>query len=252
MGCCFFLQGIFLIQGLNTRSPALTDRFFTTPPPGKPPVWASLLAQLVKNPPARRPWRRDNLPTPIFQPREFHGLYNPRGCKQSGVKEQISLSLFKHAYMCVCLCVCMCITTPGGSVVKHLPANTGDAGNTGLIPGSGRFPGEEVLKYFCLDNPMERVAWQTSIHGVRKSDTTEWLNTQSCEEVACRAWQPTPVFLPRESHEERSLTGYSPKGCKEIWLKRLITHTHTPTHTYIYGVKYWALCIQGNIKFPDI
>ena len=30
-----------------------------------------------------------------------------------------------------------------------------------------------------------------------------------------RAWQPTPVFLPGESHEQRSLRGYSPWGCKE-------------------------------------
>ena len=30
-----------------------------------------------------------------------------------------------------------------------------------------------------------------------------------------RAWQPTPVFLPEESHEERRLAGYTPWGCKE-------------------------------------
>ena len=30
-----------------------------------------------------------------------------------------------------------------------------------------------------------------------------------------RAWQPTPVFLPGESHGQRSLVGYSPRGCKE-------------------------------------
>ena len=30
-----------------------------------------------------------------------------------------------------------------------------------------------------------------------------------------RAWQPTPVFLPGESHGQRSLAGYSPQGCKE-------------------------------------
>ena len=44
---------------------------------------------------------------------------------------------------------------PGGSVVKNLPANAGDAG---LIPGSGRFPGEGngyPLQYFCLGNSME-------------------------------------------------------------------------------------------------
>ena len=31
-----------------------------------------------------------------------------------------------------------------------------------------------------------------------------------------RKWQPTPVFLPGESHRRRSLVGYSPRGCKEL------------------------------------
>ena len=31
-----------------------------------------------------------------------------------------------------------------------------------------------------------------------------------------KAWQPTPVFLPRESHEQKSLVGYSPQGSTEI------------------------------------
>ena len=44
-----------------------------------------------------------------------------------------------------------------------------------------------------------------------------------------RAWQPTLVFLHGESHRQRSLAGYSPRGCKEsemIQLKRLSTQTH--------------------------
>ena len=46
----------------------------------------------------------------------------------------------------------------GGSVVKNPPANAGDAG---LIPGSGRSPGEgngNPLQYSCLGNPMDRGA----------------------------------------------------------------------------------------------
>ena len=31
-----------------------------------------------------------------------------------------------------------------------------------------------------------------------------------------RIWQPTPVFLPGESNGQTSLTGYSPRGCKEL------------------------------------
>ena len=45
-----------------------------------------------------------------------------------------------------------------------------------------------------------------------------------------RKWQPTPVFLPRKSHGERSLADYSPWGHKESdTTKRLArAHTHTP------------------------
>ena len=45
----------------------------------------------------------------------------------------------------------------------------------GLIPGSGRCPGEgnsNPLQYSCLGNPMIRGAWQATVHGVAKSDTT--------------------------------------------------------------------------------
>ena len=38
-----------------------------------------------------------------------------------------------------------------------------------------------------------------------------------------REWQPTPVFLPGESHGQRSLAGYSPRGCKESDMTELLT-----------------------------
>ena len=57
---------------------------------------------------------------------------------------------------------------PGGSVVKKLLASAGDAGES--IPGSGRSPGELEI---------------------RRSE-----------------WKPTPIFLPGESHGQRSLVGY--------------------------------------------
>ena len=60
----------------------------------------------------------------------------------------------------------------GGSVVKNLPASTEDAGDTSLIPGSGRSPGGgngKPLQYSCLENPVERGAWWTTVSGVAKS-----------------------------------------------------------------------------------
>ena len=63
---------------------------------------------------------------------------------------------------------------PGGSVVKNLLANAGDRGDVGSIPGSGRSHGVEdgnLLQYSCLENHMDRGAWQATVHGVAKSCT---------------------------------------------------------------------------------
>ena len=57
-------------------------------------------------------------------------------------------------------------------VVKGLPDKAEDAG---LIPGSGRSPGEgksNPLQYSCLGNPMDRGAWQVTVHGVTKESDT--------------------------------------------------------------------------------
>ena len=62
-------------------------------------------------------------------------------------------------------------------MVKNLPANAGDIRDSDSIAGSGKSPGEghsNPFQYSCLENPMERGAWWTTIHGVAKNlDTTE-------------------------------------------------------------------------------
>ena len=53
-------------------------------------------------------------------------------------------------------------------------ASVYNAGDPGSIPGSGRSPGEgngNPLQYYCLENPMDRGAWQATVHGVAKSRT---------------------------------------------------------------------------------
>ena len=74
------------------------------------------------------------------------------GCKESDTNEQLTFSGF-----------------PRGAVVKNLPTSAGDAGASGLISGSGRFRGEgngKPPQYSCLENPLDRGAWQDTVYGV--------------------------------------------------------------------------------------
>ena len=58
---------------------------------------------------------------------------------------------------------------PGSSAGKEFTCNAGDLGS---IPELGRSPGKgngNPLQYSCLENPMDRGAWQSTVHGVAKS-----------------------------------------------------------------------------------
>ena len=75
-----------------------------------------------------------------------------------------------------------------------------------------------LLQHSCLENSMDRGAWWTVVHGVMKSQTLiERLRfhfSLSC--IGEGNWQPTPIFLPRKFHGQRSLVGYRPWGHKEL------------------------------------
>ena len=144
---------------------------------------------------------------------------------------------------------------PNSLVVKSPHANAGDIRDSGLIPGSGRFPGGrhgDSLQYSCLENPMDRRAWWATVHGSQRAGHN-WSSLAHVpylisllveqgfpsgargKELACqwrrcrrprfdpwigrilwrREWQPTPIFSPGKSHGQRSLVGYSPWGRKE-------------------------------------
>ena len=56
-------------------------------------------------------------------------------------------------------------------MVKNPPANVRGIKDVGSIPGSGRSPGEgngNPLQYSCLKNPMDRGAWQATVHGITR------------------------------------------------------------------------------------
>ena len=57
-------------------------------------------------------------------------------------------------------------------VVKNLPTNARDVRDTGLIPGLGRSPGGghgNPLQYSCLENPMDKGTWWTTVHMIAQS-----------------------------------------------------------------------------------
>ena len=62
---------------------------------------------------------------------------------------------------------------PVAQLIKNPPASAGDSGDASLLPGLGRSPGEgngNPLQHSCLGNPMDRGAWQATVHGVTKPD----------------------------------------------------------------------------------
>ena len=91
---------------------------------------------------------------------------------------------------------------------KHLPADAGDKGDMGSIPGLGRSPREgngDPLQYSCPENPMDRAAWQVTVHGVTKSGTHLssplvlcWLFAQ----MSTQDLQPTSFPVPWELRQE--------------------------------------------------
>ena len=61
-------------------------------------------------------------------------------------------------------------------MVKNPPANAGNVRDMGWIPGPGRSPGGghgNPFQYSCLEHPMDRRAWQATVHAVVELDTTE-------------------------------------------------------------------------------
>ena len=105
-----------LIAQLVKNPPVMQENLSFIPGSGRSPgerigypfqyPWASLVAQLVKNPPAMQEtwllslgWEdppEKGLPTPVFWPREFHGLYSPWGHKELDTTERLSRSFQRY------------------------------------------------------------------------------------------------------------------------------------------------------------
>ena len=128
-------------------------------------------------------------------------------------------------------CLGLSVGFPRGSVVKNLPASTGDASS---IPGSGRLPGRgngNPLQHSCLENPMDRRAWWAAVHGVTKSRarlndfTFTFLFHALEKEMATHS-----SVLAGESQRPGSLVGCRVYGVSQSWirLKRLSSSSSSP------------------------
>jgi len=79
-------------------------------------------------------------------------------------------------------------------VIKNLPANAGDIRDVDLIPGLGRSPeagNGNSLQYSCLENPMDREAWQGTVHGVTGSQRVRHNEDTERAPVYKFGWQVT-------------------------------------------------------------
>ena len=115
----------------------------------------------------------------------------------------------------------------GGSVVKNPPANAGD---TVSIPGLGRSPGGgygNPLQYSYPENPMDREAWQATVHGVAKElDTTEHTRGYVDKSLTATLEYAPALHIPSNSLEDKSLCAYEwPMPCKfsevSLWVSTL-------------------------------
>ena len=83
-----------------------------------------------------------------------------------------------------------------------------------IMGGRERWQWHPAPVLFCLENPMDIGAWQGSVHGIAKSRTHLGDFTFTFMHWR-RKWQPTPVFLPRESQGRGSLVDCHLWGLKE-------------------------------------
>ena len=144
---------------------------------------------------------------------------------------------------------------PGGTVVKNLPAKTGDVGDPGLIPGSGRplkVGNGNPLQYSCLESSMDRVVWQATVQKVVHDwaqNSTEWICLCVLPQIRASA-----VFM-MISHmcvqfPAREVQSFS---WKSQWLKLLNCYTFSLPCLLLSTSKQWTYQPLFNyIKRCDI
>ena len=131
-------------------------------------------------------------------------------------------------------------------MVQWLGLPTPNMGDTGLIPGTGRSPGEgnaNPLPYSCLENPRDRRAWWTTLHGVTKRWTRlKRLSTGKPSFCMLHAW-PGPKMKSRCLIREPLVAW---------WLAFWVFTTIVQVQSLVRELRFHKLCgaakIHNNIK----
>ena len=133
---------------------------------------------------------------------------------------------------------------PGGSVLRNPAANVGHAG---LIPGSGKSPGEgniNPLHYSCLENPMDRGSWWAIVHRVTKSQTKlKWLSKRAYTELMIQMPRAHFCDLP-ELLQVASLKLDHSTVCVQLWTERHWVWSawlKQNPHSHMRDLLYWDL-----------
>ena len=115
-------------------------------------------------------------------------------------------------------------------MVKNPPANAGNTGDRGSITGSGRSPGVEngnPVQYSCLENSMERGAWQGTVHGVAKSRTRL---SEQCPDMTLLpggrdaspgSWGPHLSLMGPWAISEGWVMGAAPTACTSFFFLKI-------------------------------
>ena len=139
---------------------------------------------------------------------------------------------------------------PGGSEDKASACNAGDPGS---IPGLGRSPGEgngNLLQYSCLENPMDRGAWQATVHGVAKSRTrlSDFISLHlhlyglpSCHQCSLYT-QGKDRPLSTEIVSQSTISLQSPPGPFLLSQRGRDRHLHTPPD---HSLSCFKICTTG-------
>ena len=126
--------------------------------------------------------------------------------------------------------------------VKNLPANAGDARDAGSIPESERSPGVghgNLLLYSCLENPMDKGPWWLTVHGVTKTQLSNWAQTSTHIQFSVKI----PLQSPKYNYYLSPYVVSHLLYAEFFWQLFTCSHSFSPSHT-----SFCSTCYENTRK----